>query len=181
VMGTGATARDTGRAVAAAWGELAAAEPSLTGIAVRLHTLIARSAHPERFVTALLVTFGCTADRAELVSCGHPPPLLLRGSSASYVQTFPAPPLGLMDLTDGWCSAVSIKFTAGDRMLLYTDGASEARDASRAEFPLTQRSLAAHQSGSAPDEEMLDGLLGGLRKHVGGQPADDILLVLASR
>jgi hypothetical protein len=42
--------------------------PSLAGIAVRLHALIARSGHPERFVTALLVNF--PVESAD----GGPPP-----------------------------------------------------------------------------------------------------------
>ena len=54
VMGTGLPANRTGLSVLNAWRDLACTEPSLAGIAVRLHALIARSGHPERFVTALL-------------------------------------------------------------------------------------------------------------------------------
>ena len=50
-------ANRTGLLVLNAWRDLACTEPSLAGIAVRLHALIARSGHPERFVTALLVNF----------------------------------------------------------------------------------------------------------------------------
>src|SRR5260370_7119503 len=92
VMGTGLPANRTGLAVLNAWRELACTEPSLTGIAVRLHAMIARSEHPERFVTALLANFPVADDPAtgvaggtwaELVCCGHPPPLLLRGGPES--------------------------------------------------------------------------------------------------
>jgi serine phosphatase RsbU (regulator of sigma subunit) len=48
VMGTGPAANRTGLSVLNAWRELAFTEPSLAGIAVRLHSLIARSEHPER-------------------------------------------------------------------------------------------------------------------------------------
>ena len=57
VMGTGLPANRTGLSVLNAWRDLACTEPSLAGIAVRLHALIARSGHPERFVTALLMNF----------------------------------------------------------------------------------------------------------------------------
>ena len=57
VMGTGLAANRTGLSVLNAWREPAFTEPSLAGIAVRLHALIARSEHPGRFVTALLVNF----------------------------------------------------------------------------------------------------------------------------
>jgi serine phosphatase RsbU (regulator of sigma subunit) len=177
VMGSGAPANETGRAVVSAWRELAVTEPTLAGIAVRLHTLIARSAHPERFVTALLATFGCCCEGVQLVCCGHPPPLLLRDGSASFVETFPAPPLGLMDLADGWCSAVSTSFLAGDRLLFYTDGVSEARDADGEYFPLSDRA----RQGAELKKDVLDYLLDRLREHIGHSQADDILLVLASK
>ena len=189
VMGTGKPAQETGRQVLAAWRELAIAEPSLPGIAVRLHTLIARSEHPERFATALLATFGCCSSGVELVCCGHPPPLLLRGTSpqpesASYLETFPAPPLGLLDLAEGWCSAVTTPFAAGDSMLLYTDGVSDARDTKGNYFPLTERALAAHRSATGDADKLdtvLNHLMASLREHIGEQQADDILLVLASK
>jgi len=111
VMGTGLPANRTGLSVLNAWRDLACTEPSLAGIAVRLHALIARSGHPERFVTALLVNFPVeSADGvpaagswAELVCCGHPPPLLLRDGSAAFIEPYAAPPLGLLDLAEGWC------------------------------------------------------------------------------
>ena len=64
VMGTGPAANRTGLSVLNAWRELAFTEPSLAGIAVRLHSLIAEfSEHPERFVTALLVNFPVPDER----------------------------------------------------------------------------------------------------------------------
>jgi serine phosphatase RsbU (regulator of sigma subunit) len=151
VMGTGVPASQTGAQVLAAWRELAIAESSLPGIAVRLHTLITRSEHPERFVTALLAGFGCGG--ADMVCCGHPPPLLLRAGTASFVETFPAPPLGLLDLADGWCKKSTVPFGAGDALLMYTDGVTEARDSSGTYFPLAERAtraLQAAQSASTP-------------------------------
>lgn len=180
VMGTGAPAYETGQQVVAAWRELAAVEPSLPGIAVRLHTLISRSADPERFVTALLATFGCCSTGLEVVCCGHPPPLLVRGDSASFTETFPAPPLGLLDLSEGWCSATTIPFGAGDRMLLYTDGVTEARDEHGAYFRLSEAALSAVVAGQS-DDEVLDHLVTALRAHIGSGRADDALLLLASR
>jgi serine phosphatase RsbU (regulator of sigma subunit) len=197
VMGTGLPANETGSQVVAAWRELAVAEPSLPGIAVRLHALIARSENPERFVTALLANFGChvtgstgscgghggssprSGSSLDLVCCGHPPPLLLRGESASFVETFPAPPLGLLDLADGWCTKSTMPFGAGDRLLLYTDGVSEARDTAGRYFPLSER--AADALRGEPDVYLLDGLVASVRAHIGKRQADDILLLLATR
>src|SRR5260370_9233193 len=124
VMGTGLPANRTGLSVLNAWRELACAEPSLAGIAVRLHALIARSEHPERFVTALLANFPTTGELSgpgdlgrpgdacrsggswtELVCCGHPPPLLLRGASPAFLRPHAAPPPRPPALAYRWCEA----------------------------------------------------------------------------
>jgi serine phosphatase RsbU (regulator of sigma subunit) len=201
VMGTGLPANRTGLAVLNAWRDLACTEPSLAGIAVRLHALIARSEDPERFVTALLVNFPVTDEEsgagepgswAELVSCGHPPPLLLRDGSAAFIEPYAAPPLGLLDLADGWCRASMVPVGGGDQLLLYTDGVSEARDAAGRFFPLVQVTAGALRAeevlhaeevlggGGADRTRLLDTLVAGLDDHVGDRGRDDILLLLVT-
>jgi serine phosphatase RsbU (regulator of sigma subunit) len=189
VMGTGLPANRTGLSVLNAWRDLACTEPSLAGIAVRLHALIARSGHPERFVTALLMNFPVeSADgsappagpRAELVCCGHPPPLLVRGNSAAFIEPYAAPPLGLLDLAEGWCRASMMPVGDGDQLLLYTDGVSEARDADGRFFPLAQVT-ADTVRGTCPDRApLLDVLVARLDEHVGDRRCDDILLLLVT-
>ena len=188
VMGTGLPANRTGLSVLNAWRDLARTEPSLAGIAVRLHAMIARSGHPERFVTALLVNFPAGSDggvlpagsRAELVCCGHPPPLLLRDNSATFIQLYAAPPLGLLDLAEGWCRASMVPVGDGDQLLLYTDGVSEARDADGRFFPLAQVT-ADTVRGTGPDRgPLLDVLTVRLDEHVGDRGCDDILLLLVT-
>jgi serine phosphatase RsbU (regulator of sigma subunit) len=189
VMGTGLPANRTGLSVLNAWRDLACTEPSLAGIAVRLHALIARSGHPERFVTALLVNFpvesaGGSAppagSRAELVCCGHPPPLLVRDNSAAFIEPYAAPPLGLLDLAEGWCRASMMPVGDGDQLLLYTDGVSEARDADGRFFPLAQVT-ADTVRGTGPDRApLLDVLVARLDEHVGDRRCDDILLLLVT-
>jgi len=188
VMGTGLPANRTGLSVLNAWRDLACTEPSLAGIAVRLHALIARSGHPERFVTALLVNFPVeSADGtpaagswAELVCCGHPPPLLLRDGAAAFIEPYAAPPLGLLDLAEGWCRASMIPVGDGDQLLLYTDGVSEARDAADRFFPLAQVTEDMVR-GAGPDHApLLDVLVARLDEHVGDRGCDDILLLLVT-
>ncbi len=188
VMGTGLPANRTGLSVLNAWRDLACTEPSLAGIAVRLHALIARSGHPERFVTALLVNFPVeSADGvpaagswAELVCCGHPPPLLLRDGSAAFIEPYAAPPLGLLDLAEGWCRASMIPVGDGDQLLLYTDGVSEARDAAGRFFPLAQLTADTVRDTGPDRAPLLDVLAARLDEHVGERACDDILLLLVT-
>ena len=188
VMGHGAPANRTGLAVLNAWRDLAFTEPSLAGVAVRLHALIARSKHPERFATALLANFPSGQDTeagswTELVCCGHPPPMLLRGGSAAFVTPCAAPPLGLLELADGWCRASLIPVGDGDQLLLYTDGVCDARDAQGRFFPLaeaTAEAVRAAEAGESPGTGLLDTLATRLEEHVGDRGCDDILLLLVT-
>jgi hypothetical protein len=202
VMGTGLAANQTGLTVLNAWRELACTEPSLAGIAVRLHVLITRSEHPDRFVTALLVNFPVAGQweepaagaadpdpaggsRAEIVCCGHPPPLLLRGGSAVFIEPYAAPPLGLLDLADGWCKASMIGVGEGDQLLLYTDGVSEARDGAGRFFPLAEQTAMALRASAGAQAatgrpQLLDSLVASLRDHAGDRVTDDIMLLLVT-
>ncbi len=212
VMGSGAPANRTGLAMLNAWRDLAFTEPSLAGIAVRLHALIARSQHPERFVTALLANFpspdgaGQGGDEpaadagswAELVCCGHPPPMLLRGGSAAFVTPYAAPPLGLLDLADG---VVPGQHDPGRRRgpaapvhrrrlrgqgrggPVLPAGAGHGRGSLLAAAPgaAGRRHRGGGSRGpAAAGRELLDALAARLEEHVGDRAVDDILLLLVT-
>ncbi|MGY0492798.1 PP2C family protein-serine/threonine phosphatase [Streptomyces sp. WG-D5] len=176
VMGHGAAAHETATDILRAWQTLARSEPTLTGIAHRLHSFIDRSTQPERFVTAVLGTVRPALRSAELLHCGHPPPLVLRGASAVFTHALmPAPPLGLLDLSDGRFATHHISFDADDRLLFYTDGVTEARDPLGHDYPLATRAAALHTGSPATH---LGRLESDLLRHTGGLLADDALLLL---
>jgi serine phosphatase RsbU (regulator of sigma subunit) len=180
VMGAGVPASETAAGILQGWRAIVDTEPTLASVAVRLHGLITRSDHPERFVTALMMNLDCDP-WTEFVCCGHPPPLLLRDGVASYVDMFsPSPPLGLLDMTDGWCSPGVFRFTGHDRLLLYTDGVSEARDDAGVFFPLAEQADAAARD-HPDDDGLLDALMSGLRAHVGAAARDDVLMMTVGR
>jgi serine phosphatase RsbU (regulator of sigma subunit) len=210
VMGRGPEAHQAGASVLGAWREIARSEPGLPGVAVRLHGLITRSEDPERFVTALLLNVPDSGRvgqagggdhaagdlgglRAELVCCGHPLPLLVRNGAATFIRSFPFPPLGLLDLADGWCAASIFALHDGDRLLLYTDGVSEARDSRSRYFPLSERAAAAmsgenaapgrQAAGGPGGQHPLDVLMTSLSGHIADRAAsgDDALMVLVRR
>ncbi|MEU8484586.1 PP2C family protein-serine/threonine phosphatase [Streptomyces sp. NPDC048641] len=174
VMGKGRALARTADTVLRAWRDLAACEARLEGIAVRLHALIARSDEPDRFVTATLLSVEPDGS-AQLVCCGHPPPVLLRDGAAVHAAVpAPAPPLGLLDLHSGWCAAQPVPATAWESMLLYTDGVSEARDARGAFYPLAERAAALENTVL---EDFTDDLAADLLRHAEGRLQDDASLL----
>ncbi|ACY99253.1 MULTISPECIES: PP2C family protein-serine/threonine phosphatase [Thermomonospora] len=181
VSGKGLEAVSGAADVLGAFRELARREPSLAAVAMRLDALVRdRLGGAEGFVTALLVGLPKGDRPAEIVHCGHPPPLLLRDGRAACVEpVLQFPPLGLLELAGGWCAGEPLPLRPGDRLLLYTDGVSEARDGEGMCYPLARRveELARGQEGHCPGR-LLTALERDLRRHTGGRPADDAALLL---
>lgn len=129
----------------------------------------------EDFVTAVVVQVDA-AHRMTLVTLGHPPPLLLRaGSFVGVGPVSPLPPLGLASGVDD-VTATPVQLRAGDRVLLHTDGLTEARrPADRAFFGLDDVVRQAMADRSL--EAGVDAVLASLGRWTGGELADDVALV----
>ncbi|MER7515939.1 PP2C family protein-serine/threonine phosphatase [Streptomyces sp. NPDC126499] len=133
----------------------------------------------EAFVTALVLDIPDREPVVRLVNRGHPPPLLLRQGRVIPLETADAsPPLGLSDVVAPDVTVETFPFDVGDVLLLYTDGVVEARDRTRAFYPLTER-LAAWADADPPT--LLDHLRADLRAHAGGHLGDDAALVAVER
>jgi serine phosphatase RsbU (regulator of sigma subunit) len=138
---------------------------------------LARQPH-EQFVTAILAEISADGDMIELLSCGHPAPLLLGADQPRFVELPEAGlPLGLTDLADAPRLPVSIPFEPGSEILFYTDGASEARNKAGEFFPLA--SCASVRSASPATR--VDRLGDEIAHYVGHAPDDDVALLLAYR
>ncbi|MFC5181743.1 PP2C family protein-serine/threonine phosphatase [Actinomadura harenae] len=177
VRGKGLAAVEQAADVLGAFRELAHNEPTLTGVALRLDGFLARRGGAEDFVTALLVQIPPGGDAAEVVNCGHPPPLLLSLDGAStFVDALPpAPPLGLIALAGDACPPGPLPLpSGGGHLLLYTDGVTESRDAAGRFYPLAERAAALVH----PDPDvLLDALEADLHTHAGGRLQDDATLL----
>ncbi|MFE2478218.1 SpoIIE family protein phosphatase [Streptomyces sp. NPDC059389] len=134
----------------------------------------------EAFTTAAVLDVPDQDMTLRLISCGHPPPLLLRGGRAIPLEVdHPAPPLGLTQYVDTGFAPQSFSFEPGDVVLLYTDGVIEARDAEGAFYPLPER--AADRPGDGPDA-LLRHLCADLLAHSpGGRLGDDAAMVAIER
>jgi serine phosphatase RsbU (regulator of sigma subunit) len=133
----------------------------------------------ERFVTAVVADIPDSEPVVRLVSCGHPPPLLLRrGEVRALHVSQPAPPFGLGELSDGSYAVDTFPFTTGDLLLLYTDGLTEARDKERSFYPLADR--AATWTGCTP-AGLLRRLVADVEKYASGALDDDMAVMVLRR
>lgn len=126
----------------------------------------------EDFVTAVLARVS-RSGALETVACGHPPPVLIRADgSLQQVDVEAALPLGLASQP----RTSKAQVPHAGRLLLITDGVTEARDGNGRFFPIEDHSVALLNDDL--DAAATD-LLGRIVAHSGGTCQDDVTLLLA--
>ncbi|MBY9073553.1 serine/threonine-protein phosphatase [Nocardioides sp. WL0053] len=172
VRGKGLAAVEQAARVIRAFRQAAATATSLPDVASDVDAYLTPFMGDEDFATALMVD-ASHRGRVDLLSCGHPPPMLIRPDGTAELLTVPPGlPLGL----GAGDESVTLSWEAGDRLLLYTDGLSEARDEQGRFLPLLE--LAPTLAAAQPDVA-LDGVLERVRRHIaGGRLSDDLAIVL---
>ncbi|MGW7046524.1 PP2C family protein-serine/threonine phosphatase [Streptomyces avermitilis] len=143
VQGHGLSAVGTVVSLLGAFREAALDQPDLEAVAARLDRRLrvdsAGTDYAELFATALLLEFSSDAGAVRILACGHPPPLLLRGGTATGVQVAAGTPLGLGLLNISPSAGLTLRLECDDRLFLASDGVSEARNKNGAFYPLADR------------------------------------------
>jgi serine phosphatase RsbU (regulator of sigma subunit) len=183
VRGKGLASISDAAVLLCAFREAARRHATLPGLAVHLETSLSRDAAEtepmEFFITAALAEVPDHEPVVRLVTCGHPPPLLLRGRWVLSLQVArPAPPLGMGELTTDDLVVGTFSYETGDLLVLYTDGVIEARDRSGAFYPLAERLLA--WTGGGP-EALVQYIRADLLAYVGGRLPDDAAVLVVER
>ncbi|MGW7434358.1 SpoIIE family protein phosphatase [Streptomyces sp. NPDC054861] len=117
----------------------------LTELVARLDRHLTRAAVVRRdgelFATALLLELPDGADHLTVVNCGHPFPVAIGpGPRVREVEVPALLPLGCgLLVPDALPAPTPVELARDTVLLLYTDGLSEARDASGAFYPITER------------------------------------------
>ncbi|MDX3381589.1 PP2C family protein-serine/threonine phosphatase [Streptomyces niveiscabiei] len=183
VRGHGLAALGTVAALLGGFREAVYDEPELGGVLRRLDRTLARHLRDratgpvgEEFVTVLLLEIG--ADGGVLaLNCGHPWPYVITGSRVLPLsRADPLPPLGPFPLPADPAAEHGF-LLPGESMVLFTDGAEDARDRRGRFFPLPymlERAAAEH--GGSP-RELVTTVLTDLLRHTAGRPGDDAALL----
>lgn len=170
VRGKGLAAVGQAAAVLSAFRELAGISPSLDALARSMEDRLVHLLHGEDFATAVLAEIDHNGT-VRLVSCGHPPPVLIRGTVHQPVDIRDyATPFGLNPEP----AVQQLSLRVGDRMLFYTDGLIETRSRTGSFISLDDALV-----GMAHDD--LDGALGVALEQVerlAGDVRDDLALLL---
>jgi Stage II sporulation protein E (SpoIIE) len=132
----------------------------------------------QTYVTAILGDVNAATGLFSWINRGHHPPVLIRGGRWTTALPCPAAhPLG----TELGAKATLCReqLEPGDRVLLYTDGITEARDARGREFGLSQFTdfIIRHHADGLSVPETLRRLMNAILDHHGGRLGDDATVV----
>ncbi|MEU9382866.1 PP2C family protein-serine/threonine phosphatase [Streptomyces sp. NPDC048279] len=152
------------------------AELAAKGEAVEA-ALIEQYGH-RRYVTGVLATLDTRTGVLSWVNRGHHPPVVIRGNRSSHLQCPPAHPMGTeLGLPSMVCSE---QLQPGDRIILYTDGITEARGADDREFGVERFAdfLVRHDADGLPVPETLRRLMRAVLDYHGGHLQDDATVLM---
>jgi hypothetical protein len=139
---------------------------------------------PDRLLTTVLADLDTTTGAVAWVNCGHPPPLLIRRQKVvpGAFERVPDVPLGLGGLGhDGGPTVHRTQLEPGDRLLIHTDGVTEARSGVGRQFGeqrLIDTIVRATAAGE-PAPEALRRLVHAVVEHQDYRLHDDATILLA--
>jgi phosphoserine phosphatase RsbU/P len=144
-----------------------------------VNTMMLRAISPEMFVTSLACYLDPSTHEAIISDAGHNPPIVKRAKGeAIFVELGKGFPLGVVE--DGEYGDTGLSLAAGDTLLFYTDGVTDASNSSGATFG-PERLLATIAAAPAGARSVVDAVLAATANFVGlNRPFDDLTLVAVS-
>ena len=151
------------------------AEPA--ALCANVNRLLCRNMISGRFVTFCFAWIDGQAGALVYANAGHNPPLLLRPNGSTERLLDGGVVLGVFQ--DAVFTQSRVALSSGDRLLLYTDGITEAVDGDGVEFGEERLSCAARTAPDRSAEGIKDHVLAELAAFTGGTFGDDATLIVA--
>lgn len=144
----------------------------------KLHGVISHNVAQEKFVTFCYCTIDAGENRLTYACAGHCPPLLLRGTGEVISLKEGGTPLGILPGKEYRDTEVQLE--AGDRLMLYTDGLTEAMNAEEQEFGEARLVELGRRNRALSAAEMVDVIRQEVSGYSGGSFQDDFTLVVVA-
>jgi serine phosphatase RsbU (regulator of sigma subunit) len=142
----------------------------------RANSLLEAENKASMFATFFGAIIDLPTGRVSYCNCGHNPPLLQRSNGTLELLQPNGAALGVIDLDD--YEAAQVTLERGDRLLLYTDGVTEANDEDGQFFGDERLAQAAASNRSAPPQIFIEGIIADLDSFVGKAPQHDDITCL---
>src|SRR5882724_11798344 len=143
----------------------------------RLNSEIGTVSDPERYVTLLIAEIDTHKRIIHHVNCGHNPALLFRASTGMLsLMNSSCPPIGLSP--EEICELASADLMAGDMVVFYTDGVTEAENHLGEEFGLERLSAVVRRGSSLSAEDLMVDIYNNAADFCGDNFNDDVTILV---
>ena len=157
---------------------LSATESPLTELVGRMNNYAcSNSQNGRRFTTAFIAEYEPASRALSYVNAGHNPPILRRKAGAIERLQEGGIPLGIQQ--DAAYQSGTVTLEAGDWLVIFTDGVTEAENARAEEYGEPRLLVVLHANLAASPQMLLSAIMMDLDRFVGDAPQhDDITLLL---
>jgi serine phosphatase RsbU (regulator of sigma subunit) len=143
----------------------------------RLNTEIHSVSDDEHYVTLLLAEVDTHKRTLRYVNCGHNPALLFQAETGTLKRMDSScPPIGLSP--DEICELASADLAAGDVLVLYTDGVTEAENLLGEEFGLERLFATVRHGSSLSAEDLMVSIYNAAADFCGDHFDDDATILV---
>jgi sigma-B regulation protein RsbU (phosphoserine phosphatase) len=147
-----------------------------SSICASVNRLLCRNMASGRFVTFCYARIDAAGRRIVYSNAGHNPPILVRSNGTFERLSEGGMVLGVFP--ENAYEQGEFALASGDRLLFYTDGITEVRNAAGEEYEEDKLAAAAAAVRSAPVEVMKDAILADVHAFSGGHFDDDATLIV---
>lgn len=152
---------------------------ALPEVMQKINTLIHENTSTEMFITLFVATYDPATREFCYVNAGHDYPILVRAGGQTQALSEGGLILGLGPAVR-YRQAV-VRFEPGDLLLLYTDGASEARNAADEEFGEERLEAAVRDARVLPTEDVVRRVEEAVIEFTGREQFEDDFTLLVAR
>jgi sigma-B regulation protein RsbU (phosphoserine phosphatase) len=143
----------------------------------RLNTEIGAVSDPEQYVTLLVGEIDTNKRTIRYVNCGHNPARLFRAKTGTLTRlNSSCPPIGLSP--EEICELSSEDLMAGDVLVFYTDGVTEAENLRGEEFGMERLSATVLGSSSLSAEDLSNNIYNAAADFCGDDFSDDMTILV---
>jgi phosphoserine phosphatase RsbU/P len=157
---------------------LARSHTSPAGMITEANEIISTRSKSGMFVTLFYGVLDPGTRTLAFINAGHNPPLHFRAGKETAEELFASgPALGITDT--GRFREYRVPLAAGDIILLYTDGISEALNPDGEEFGISRLADTVREQGLGTPQEIVDAVVSRVTAFAGSEPqADDITILV---
>lgn len=152
---------------------------TLAPLVSRLNLLLCEATPPNRFATLFAAVADAPSRSLSWVNAGHLPALLVRGrETEDEIERLRStgPVVGALPYASYRCESTTLQ--SGDLLAIYSDGVTEAVDASGEEFGEQRLCTILTEMRDRPCQEIVSEIVRRVRVFAPGSPADDLTILV---